>query len=165
MAELENRARFNLIDCSKKTLFLLATLWLFGCSHDPATVQVRELRSPPRKTSGEHIVRHGETLFSISWLYNRDYRELAKENNVNEPYTIYPGQTLSLAVSQRSQPVAVPPAKPAREVVQNAANEQKTNSNYSCTNCTTDQFVWLELAGKWSHNRWLFPEGSSQSGD
>ena len=80
-------------------------LWIAACSHDPASVRVKELRSPPRVTSGEHIVRHGESLFSISWLYSRDYKELAQENNISEPYTIYPGQTISLATRQKPQPV------------------------------------------------------------
>lgn len=122
MAQLGNRARFNLIDCSKNILFLLVLswvgVWLGGCSHDPSTVQIKELRSPPRKTSGEHIVRHGETLFSISWLYSRDYKELARENGINEPYTIYPGQTLSLSVKQRSQPAATQPPPPPRQTTQ-----------------------------------------------
>lgn len=112
----ENRACFKLNDCSKKVLYLITSLWLIGCSHDPSSVQVTELRSPPRVTSGEHAVRHGETLFSISWLYNRDYKELARENGIREPYTIYPGQTLSLAVTKRTPPVAPAPARPAREV-------------------------------------------------
>ena len=128
MAGLENRACFNLIDCSKKVLCLITALWLGGCSHDPSSVQVRDLRSPPRVTSGEHIVRRGETLFSISWLYSRDYKELASTNGIKEPYTIYPGQTLSLAVAQRSQPKAVvpPPEKPAPKPVQQVAQKQQT---------------------------------------
>ena len=116
----ENRTCFNLIDCSKKTLFLVTALWVAGCNHDPSSVLIAELRSPPRVTSGKHIVRHGETLFSISWLYSRDYKELASANGIQEPYTIYPGQTLNLAVSQRTQPAppVKPQNKPAREVTQ-----------------------------------------------
>ena len=116
MAGSENKACFNLIDCSIKSLSLVAALWLAGCGHNPSVVQVRDLRSPPRVTSGDHIVRHGETLFSISWLYSRDYKELARENRIQSPYTIYPGQTLSLSVSRSAKPVAEVPgsqSKPA----------------------------------------------------
>ena len=125
MAWRKNRAFFNLIDCSKKIFWLVAAISLGGCSHDPSSVQVRELRSPPRVTSGEHIVRHGETLFSISWLYSRDYKELARENNIQAPYTIYPGQTLSLAVTRRAPPAATPSPQPPRQVTQTQQVDKK----------------------------------------
>lgn len=76
---------------------MLVAVLMFGCSHDPASVIVKELRTPPRITRGEHIVRQGETLYSIAWLYNRDFNELAQVNRIPKPHTIYPGQTLSLA--------------------------------------------------------------------
>ncbi|WP_216638461.1 peptidoglycan DD-metalloendopeptidase family protein [Endozoicomonas arenosclerae] len=75
-------------------------LLLAGCSHDPSSVQVKELRLPPKVTSGSHIVRDGETLFSIAWLYSRDYKELAAINGIRSPYTIYPGQHVNLTASR-----------------------------------------------------------------
>ena len=72
-------------------------LSLSGCSHDPSSVQVRELRTPPKVTSGSHIVRQGETLFSIAWMYSRDYKDLAARNRIRSPYTIYPGQHIDLS--------------------------------------------------------------------
>jgi lipoprotein NlpD len=41
-----------------------------------------------------HRVQPGETLYSISWRYGRDYREVARWNHLSPPYTIYEGQPL-----------------------------------------------------------------------
>jgi lipoprotein NlpD len=46
--------------------------------------------------SGVHIVNRGDTLYSIAWRYNFDYKSLAHWNNINAPYTIYPGQIIRL---------------------------------------------------------------------
>lgn len=43
-----------------------------------------------------HVVRKGETLYSIAWQYGYDYRKLAKWNQIGKPYTIYPQQKLKL---------------------------------------------------------------------
>jgi len=47
-------------------------------------------------TQGEHCVQKGETLYSIAWHYNRDFREIAKINNIAEPYYLKIGQLLKL---------------------------------------------------------------------
>ncbi len=44
----------------------------------------------------QHTVARGDTLYSIAWMYNLDYRRLALANNLSPPYTIFPGQQLSL---------------------------------------------------------------------
>lgn len=51
---------------------------------------------PEPVTKGFHQVVKGDTLYSISWRYGLDYRDLALWNNVSGNYVIYPGQKLSL---------------------------------------------------------------------
>ncbi len=50
--------------------------------------------------SGDELVKYnvkkGETLYSISWRYGYDHREVAAWNNIKPPYSIYPGQQLLL---------------------------------------------------------------------
>ncbi|NOZ53556.1 MAG: peptidoglycan DD-metalloendopeptidase family protein [Gammaproteobacteria bacterium] len=41
-----------------------------------------------------HFVEPGETLYSISWAYGHDYREVAKWNRIASPYRINRGQRL-----------------------------------------------------------------------
>ncbi|WP_202560326.1 peptidoglycan DD-metalloendopeptidase family protein [Alcanivorax sp. DP30] len=71
-----------------------------GCSASLApVVDIYGQDSRQRKvTSGTHQVREGETLYSIAWRYGWDYRELGAANNIPAPYTIFPGQRISLAL-------------------------------------------------------------------
>ena len=54
----------------------------------------------------QHIVRKGETLFSIAWRYGKDPTELARWNQLGDGSLIYPGQVIRLTppsgASQRS---------------------------------------------------------------
>lgn len=47
----------------------------------------------------DYVVQAGDTLYSIAWRYNLDYRELADWNNIHSPYTIYVGEHLVLSRS------------------------------------------------------------------
>lgn len=44
----------------------------------------------------QHIVRKGETLFSIAWRYGRDPAAVARWNGLGDGSLIYPGQVLRL---------------------------------------------------------------------
>ena len=43
-----------------------------------------------------HIVRRGETLFSISWRYGKDPKDVARWNGLGDGSLIYPGQVIRL---------------------------------------------------------------------
>ncbi|MFC3034202.1 peptidoglycan DD-metalloendopeptidase family protein [Pseudoalteromonas fenneropenaei] len=47
-------------------------------------------------TGNTYTVKKGDTLFSIAFSANKDYREVAKLNKIAAPYTIFPGQSLRL---------------------------------------------------------------------
>jgi len=49
-----------------------------------------------------HIVRPGETLYSISWRYDQDFHDLATWNTLEPPYTLRPGQSIVLSKVDRS---------------------------------------------------------------
>jgi len=57
-----------------------------------APVQDRTITQVPRY----HQVQAGETLYSISWMYGLDYKDLIRWNRVARPYSIYPAQRLVL---------------------------------------------------------------------
>ena len=44
--------------------------------------------------SPSHVVRRGETLYTIAWQHGVDYRQLARWNSLSNPDLIYPGQRL-----------------------------------------------------------------------
>ena len=50
--------------------------------------------------SSYHVVKRGDTLFSISWQSGYDYRELAAWNNLGDGTLIYEGQIISLVPGQ-----------------------------------------------------------------
>jgi lipoprotein NlpD len=51
----------------------------------------------------QHIVRKGETLFSISWRYGKDPSEVASWNRLGDGSLIYPGQVLRLTPPRGSR--------------------------------------------------------------
>ncbi len=43
-----------------------------------------------------YTVKSGDTLYSIAWRYEKDFREIAEWNDIHPPYAIYPGQRLAM---------------------------------------------------------------------
>jgi len=72
---------------------LIALLFLSGCN-TPALYQ-DDLYNPPVYW-GRHVVKPGETLYSIAWRYGRDYRELGNANGMGPPWNLKAGQVLRL---------------------------------------------------------------------
>ncbi len=70
-------------------------------------------------SSDQHIVRKGETLFSIAWRYGKTTDELARWNRLGDGSLIYPGQVLRLtptgnAAARRTTPATPLPKIPAQ---------------------------------------------------
>lgn len=61
----------------------------------------------------QHLVNQGETLYAVAWMYDLDPNALARVNNLREPYTLTPGQRLT--VDLRGQ-AAAPAAATTRAV-------------------------------------------------
>lgn len=78
----------------------------------------------------QHLVNQGETLYVVAWMYDLDFNALARANNLREPYTLTPGQYLSVdlrsqgggaantvaAAPARSTAVTVNPVNPGNTV-------------------------------------------------
>ncbi len=95
------------------------SLLLGGCSTGYAPVSERSLgaRSSAREPApASYRVQRGDTLYSITFRYGLDYRRVARWNDIDSRYFIYPGQKLRLkpptvASSSPSRPGATrPPA-------------------------------------------------------
>jgi lipoprotein NlpD len=85
-------------------------LQLIACSSRTTPAPVANLTSG--KTSSQqkikikgsnYKVKKGETLYSIAFRSNKDFRDLAKINGIKAPYTIFPGQILQLNTPIKSQ--------------------------------------------------------------
>ena len=89
------------------TLAILSVLVLVvaGCaSTPPAPVEDRSLGGHQGSRRGVSVgsdagvyrVRSGDTLYSIAFRNGLDFRELARLNRIDAPFTIYPGQEIRL---------------------------------------------------------------------
>ncbi|MBK1690850.1 peptidoglycan DD-metalloendopeptidase family protein [Ectothiorhodospira mobilis] len=83
---------------------LVIGIALTGCSLVP-------YMEDPGFRSGYYTVRRHETLYSIAWRYGLEWRELARWNGIDAPYTIYPGQRLRMNPPAGESPEA-PEQKP-----------------------------------------------------
>ena len=54
-------------------------------------------------TSQFHLVKQGDTLYSIAFAHDMDYHDLATANNIHQPYVVYAGQMLRLRTTQISE--------------------------------------------------------------
>ncbi len=95
---------------------LLAVLLASCAAQSQAPVVDRSLTKGAR--GGVYTVRKNDTLYSIAWRYDLEYRDLAAINNISPPYLIHPGQRLRLAATTTRRSAAKsaatrPAAKPA----------------------------------------------------
>ena len=127
---------------SLNLLILLIFLILSSCSkHKPAPIKEIKYNSS-QPLSKRHkfkpkytIVKKGDTLYSIGFSHNIDYKTLAKINNIKKPYRIYPGQKLSLINNNKSKKrtkktatvVTKPLTKSPKFISKNSSGKSKTN--------------------------------------
>nr|WP_186350582.1 peptidoglycan DD-metalloendopeptidase family protein [Pseudomonas lundensis] len=93
-------------------LLLSATLALLAaCSSSPKNgvrvVDRNGVAQRPAVTTGQYVVRRGDTLFSIAFRYGWDWKALAARNNIGAPFTIVPGQTIRFDGRAGARPTAV----------------------------------------------------------
>ena len=93
---------------------LITSIFITGCGQSPYYAPVSDTRQPPSRKVDYHTVARGETLYSIAWRYNLDYKKLAKANRLDSSYTIFPGQRLHLTEVRVPPPVT--PSKETKEV-------------------------------------------------
>jgi|TARA_R110000787_G_scaffold102561_5_gene208625 lipoprotein NlpD len=84
-----------------KRLFIVLMLTLTACSGNNALAPVGredsgryQQRPAPTPAPNSYTVRKGDTLYSISFRYGMDYRDVARINGIRPPYTIYVGQKI-----------------------------------------------------------------------
>lgn len=101
----------GILDCPWARIAALLTVALLIAACGP--------RTRWDHTPGDyHVVRSGETLYTIAWRYGRDHRDLARWNELGDGSLIHPGQIIHLnpppgwtAADTRREPVASPPPR------------------------------------------------------
>ncbi len=71
-------------------------------------------KSSWRDAPQTHIVRKGETLYSISWRYGKTAADIARWNRLGDGSLIYPGQVLRLSPRAGSSARAAPSRRETR---------------------------------------------------
>jgi lipoprotein NlpD len=104
--------RMDITSFQRLVIGLVLSSMLVACSSNPsggARVVDRNNAAPQKTvvTTGQYVVRRGDTLFSIAFRYGWDYKALAARNNIPVPYTIHPGQTIRFDGRSGSTPTAV----------------------------------------------------------
>ncbi len=92
-----------MLSCIKRCFVLFACCsLLFGCA-----MQIGQRDVDPRGSyrGSYYQVKKGDTLYLISYLSDKDVNELIRFNHLKPPYTLKPGQKISLW-----RPVYIPPA-------------------------------------------------------
>lgn len=77
---------------------LIIVVFLSACSARENLAPLVDHNQPPSTKVLHHIVAPGETLYSIAWRYDIDYKKLARSNNISSSYRIYPGQKIDLTL-------------------------------------------------------------------
>ncbi|MGX5220311.1 MULTISPECIES: peptidoglycan DD-metalloendopeptidase family protein [Pseudomonas] len=94
---------------------LALSLILSGCSSAPSGgVQVLDRNGrpvpitskQPHVTSGQYLVRRGDTLYSIAFRFGWDWKELAARNGIPAPYLLRVGQPIRFDGKKPSSVVA-----------------------------------------------------------
>jgi lipoprotein NlpD len=95
---------------------IVLSVLLAGCSSTPSggvrVVDRNGNKSAPTRqpvTTGQYVVKRGDTLFSIAFRYGWDWKALAARNNIPEPYTIHVGQAIRFDGRSASNAVAAAP--------------------------------------------------------
>jgi len=137
-------------------------------------------RTAARSNSSYHVVRRGETLYSIAWKYGLSYRELASINRIRAPYTIYAGQRLRTGPYPQRQtasasagtrpppaqgvtrtaPAARPAAQPSKKPAAEPVAQTAAATTSSTTTATATKAQPVENAGKAlpaSVQQWVWP--------
>ena len=77
---------------------IVVALLLNACAApNIAPVESRLVAQEQASFVGYHVVRAGETLYSIAFSYGLDYRQLASWNGIGNNFLIFPGQRLKLS--------------------------------------------------------------------
>jgi len=85
-------SRRNFVTISVVFFFLLVINFQAACSSSATSWN---------NDRQQHVVRAGETLFSIAWRYGKDQKDLARWNNLGDGSLIYPGQVIRLSPSSQ----------------------------------------------------------------
>ncbi|MGL5390816.1 MAG: LysM peptidoglycan-binding domain-containing protein, partial [Shewanella sp.] len=119
---------------------LCLVLLLVGCSFQashPAPVESltrKQAKQHQNQINGDvYKVKKGDTLYSISFAAGKDFTEIAKYNQLDKSYTIYPGQVLQLSEPNATKAAKSTSAKAKANNAKVAKNSKSTENQSFAT--------------------------------
>ena len=142
---------------------LILMLAFVSCSpHYPPIVVNKSPNSRGADNGTEHVVRSGETLYSIAWGVGVDYQTLASWNGIGAPYTIYPGQRIRLSPGrgsavQSNSSTAAPASRANAQSAVNTASRSATAQQATSKAKPKPKTVKKEVPAKDRIPNWHWP--------
>ena len=131
-------------------MFIACGFSIISCSTSNIYAPVGSNRHSVKPSATSHIVQRGDTLYSIAWQIGRDYKELARWNGINHPYTIYKGQKLTLVATKVSKKSVVSNKVSKKNDVSKAYSSNKTVKKQRITATTSNNYQKeLKLSWQW----------------
>lgn len=140
----------------------IATVALVSaCSHSRNAPVMQSRGSMAGKSHSASVpdyytVQRGDTLFSIAWRFDMDYRKVAAANGLSYPYLIHPGDRIRLAEahyrvksSSKSAKAELPAGKASDTVSGKRAvkKSQTPKSTWHSTASGNEAWIW-PVSGK-----------------
>ncbi len=87
----------------KQFIFIALLAFLSGCSHNytPAEIVMDSPINKPVSKSLYHIVKQGESLFSIASMYDLSVKEITELNSLKPNTKLHPGQRLLIKAKNK----------------------------------------------------------------
>lgn len=127
----------------KRSAFLfLVILLLVGCESRTDLAPVAELKwRAPTHHAAIHIVQRGETLYSLAFRYDLDYRQLASLNHLHSPYTLRVGQVIRL--QSRVKAIEPYPTSRSRQQIIPIRRQSYQPTRYPVRRVVTPYQSWM----------------------
>lgn len=179
----------KLMSFVKTGIVVVSLILLASCSGRSQPAPVMALNTSVAKQNnlteieGEtYKVQKGDTLFAVAFYSGNDYLDIAKYNSLQAPYSIYPGQTLTLiSLSEKnnknknkgitSEPnsypkVVVDPAKTqAYGKRESIKHREKLNKNDKTSDKSDSGVVWVWPASGKSTSAVVGSDGTNRGVD
>lgn len=136
---------------------------LFGCSGTASKAPVVDRSHATRApvTSGNYVVKRGDTLYSIAFRFGWDWKVLAARNGIAAPYVIVPGQVIRFSHTANAPVVrTVTPARaPTAQSVKKPATvaQNKPVQSAQPVRPVTSQKKTSTPVAAAQQGKWLWP--------
>ena len=119
-----------------RILILFFCLLLTGCSPTKPAPVIDGWDTSAGQNS-QYIVRKGDSIYTIAWVFGLDYKAIAQKNNLRPPYNLPPGSTLTMPSSK-----AVVPSVATASTVKPKNNELASSETYSEPSTGAISWAW-----------------------